>query len=284
MPEPIWYFADGEVERGPVTEAQLRTLIGTGNLAAEDLVWKEGMEDWLPAGEVPGLFDESSSAATEAPAETKPREATVQAERAPAAAARKKVAQRARPRALALDVSRPLEIFKPATFLGQPLLVAGFVLVLLTRGCDSLGDRYVARVVAKAKVAESQFQDEWEREKSILERRRVELRDLENPSPVEQSELDSVSDQLRKLDEEKQSELEDLRNGKWRGLTIAARDAEANNHMWGFWREGVFWLGTCLFSAGLLIIGFRGQGAERWMCLVMLAMIVFRLFVGWASS
>jgi hypothetical protein len=40
--EAVWYFADGDVERGPVTEMQIRTLIGTGNLTAEDLVWREG--------------------------------------------------------------------------------------------------------------------------------------------------------------------------------------------------------------------------------------------------
>jgi hypothetical protein len=66
MPDAIWYFADGDEERGPVTEAQIRTLIGTGNLHAEDLVWREGLDDWMPAGEVPGLFGNGPSTA-EAP-------------------------------------------------------------------------------------------------------------------------------------------------------------------------------------------------------------------------
>ena len=57
MADAIWYFAIDEEERGPVTEAQLRTLIGTGNLSRNDLVWREGLNDWLPAGQVPGLFD-----------------------------------------------------------------------------------------------------------------------------------------------------------------------------------------------------------------------------------
>jgi hypothetical protein len=66
MSEAIWYFADGDEERGPVTEAQIRTLIGTGNLKPDDLVWREGMDDWLPAAEVPGLF----SGGTPAPRRT----------------------------------------------------------------------------------------------------------------------------------------------------------------------------------------------------------------------
>ena len=62
MADAVWYFADGDVQRGPITEAQLRALIGTGNLTPEDQVWKEGMEDWTPAGEVAGLFNQAASA------------------------------------------------------------------------------------------------------------------------------------------------------------------------------------------------------------------------------
>jgi hypothetical protein len=42
-----------------------------------------------------------------------------------------------------------------------------------------------------------------------------------------------------------------------------------------------------LLMPGLLAVGFAGQGAERWMCLAILAVVTFSLFVygaAWSSS
>ena len=282
MTKAIWYFADGEMERGPITEAQLRTLIGTDNLSAEDLVWKEGMDDWVPVKEVPGLFDEKSAPARsdESKASAEDGEPSPKPDRTTAAPAAKTAVARSRPLLPPLDLTRPLPIFKFATFLGQPLVAIGFVLVLLSRGCDSLGDRYVTRITAKARVTEDQFQDQWDYEKSVLEKRRLELLQGTETSPEQREELDELKDELDELEEGKQAELEDLQAGRWRKLNIAARDAESNNAMWGYWREGLFWFAAFLFSAGLLIVGFTGQGPDRWLCLVMLAIVVLSLFVG----
>jgi hypothetical protein len=282
MTKPIWYFADGDVERGPITEAQLRTLIGTGNLAAEDLVWKEGMEDWMPAGEVPGLFDEQPAP----PGSEEPELPAEEAEPSPAPepATPRRVARTAaalsRPVLPSVDLTEPLPVFRFATFLGQPLVAIGFVLVLLSRGCDSLGDRNVNRIKAKAKVVQDQFQDEWDEDRRELERREAALEAEADTSLENRDSLKSVREELDKLDKDRQKEQEDLQTGRWRRLDNAARDAESNNAMWGYWRECLFWFAAFLFSAGLLIVGFTGQGPERWLCLVMLAIVVFSLFVG----
>ena len=282
MSEAIWYFADGDVERGPVTEAQLRALIGTDNLKPDDLVWKEGMEDWMPAGEIPGLFDRGPAApeseeaeATENDSGTPARPAT-----APVRAAARAVAERGRPVLAALEFTEPLPIFKFAAFLGQPLLLVGLLLVLLSRGCDSLGDRYVTRIAAKAEVAEGQFQDDWDDQRAVIEKQRRALMEKEEPTDEDEKALEPLNEELDELDKKMQAEMEELRNGRWRNLAGAARDAQANNEMWSFWREGLFWFGTFLFSMGLVIVGFTGQGAERWLCLAMLAIVVFSLFVG----
>lgn len=284
MAEAVWYFADGDVQRGPVTEAQLRALIGTGNLTPENPVWKEGLDDWTPAGEVPGLFDPTGPAtppATSAPlaaAEPKTKQAkTVKAAPAPVSPVAEMM-----PRATGarFDVRRPLEIFRYAAFLGQPLLIVGLFLILLTRGCDSLSQRHVARTLAQAKQVESEFQDEWDRQKATIEQELSDLRRRSEPTPAERSRLDSLNEQLRSLNEQKQAELNRLRAGRWRELNTAARDAEVAQSLGSFWREGIFWLGTCLFSLALLIVGFSGTGPERWMALVMLTVIVFALFVG----
>jgi len=280
MTEAIWYFADGDEERGPVTEAQVRTLIGTGNLKPDDLVWKEGMDDWAAAEEVPGLFEkeppappvESSADETEAEEEPAEKEEPVKESKAPAV-------KRPRRPMPSLDVSKPIEVFEIASFLGQPLFLAGLLLVLLSRGCDSLGDRYVARVAAKSKVVEDQFQDRWDRERAPIDSRRRELADKPNPTREDGDELTALEDKLRELDEDKQDEREELRRGEWKSRASAARDAASNNDMWAYWREGFFWFGTFIFSLGLMVVGFTEKRAERrWMCLIILAVVVYALY------
>ena len=47
-----WYYARGDKQQGPVTLEALQALAGNGQLAATDMVWKNGTPDWKPAGEV----------------------------------------------------------------------------------------------------------------------------------------------------------------------------------------------------------------------------------------
>jgi hypothetical protein len=63
-----WYYAKEDKQHGPVGPAELKQLADRGQLGPDDLVWREGMDDWVPARVVRGLFD------GEAPAE-KPAQA-----------------------------------------------------------------------------------------------------------------------------------------------------------------------------------------------------------------
>lgn len=282
MADAVWYFADGDVERGPITEAQLRSLIGTGNLKPEDLVWKEGMDDWTAAGEVSGLFDPAPSTTPPiAPNSPATADARLKSAKTAKTAAPASPVATAKPRLthMRFDVKRPLEIFRFAAFLGQPLLLVGLLLILLARGCDRLGQRHVARAQAQATQAESGFRDEWDRQKEGMEQELDELQAKSNPSAEERGRRDLLAEQLQQLNETKQAELNRLRSGKLRELTTAARDAQVAQALGSFWREGIFWLGACLFSLALLIVGFSANGPERWMALVMLAVIVYSLFL-----
>jgi hypothetical protein len=51
-----WYYAASGVKNGPVSEDDLRALAASGRLLPTDLVWSEGMTDWLPAASIPGLL------------------------------------------------------------------------------------------------------------------------------------------------------------------------------------------------------------------------------------
>jgi GYF domain 2 len=55
-----WYYARGGQQSGPVGFEQLGELARNGGLdAAKDLVWTSTMADWVPAGQIPGIFDQT---------------------------------------------------------------------------------------------------------------------------------------------------------------------------------------------------------------------------------
>jgi hypothetical protein len=51
-----WYVAQGEQQFGPYTGEQLVEFSTAGNITPEAMVWTEGMAEWLPASQIPGLF------------------------------------------------------------------------------------------------------------------------------------------------------------------------------------------------------------------------------------
>jgi hypothetical protein len=52
-----WYYSSGGKQAGPVSSADLNTLASSGQLLPTDMVWKEGMQSWVPANRVKGLFN-----------------------------------------------------------------------------------------------------------------------------------------------------------------------------------------------------------------------------------
>ena len=51
-----WYCSiDGE-ERGPLVSREIRELAAKGSLRPNDLIWREGLPDWVRADSVEGLF------------------------------------------------------------------------------------------------------------------------------------------------------------------------------------------------------------------------------------
>lgn len=51
-----WYFSKGNQRQGPVTSEMLKELATTGQLRQDDLVWQDGLANWVQAGSVKGLF------------------------------------------------------------------------------------------------------------------------------------------------------------------------------------------------------------------------------------
>lgn len=51
-----WYFVKGGKQLGPIPSSGLRRLVRSKEIGPSHLVWKEGLDDWIQAKRVKGLF------------------------------------------------------------------------------------------------------------------------------------------------------------------------------------------------------------------------------------
>jgi len=56
-----WHYSKGNQKLGPVPDAELRKMAADGRLSPEDMIWSEGMTDWVPARTAKGLFPASDA-------------------------------------------------------------------------------------------------------------------------------------------------------------------------------------------------------------------------------
>ncbi len=50
-----WYYSNEGQRLGPISFEELKSQVGQGRLGPDDLVWREGWSEWLPASRVNGL-------------------------------------------------------------------------------------------------------------------------------------------------------------------------------------------------------------------------------------
>jgi hypothetical protein len=62
-----WHYTKNGQRFGPVSGQQLKELAAKGGIGPDDLVWKEGMPQWVPASKIKGLLPSSAPNATEPP-------------------------------------------------------------------------------------------------------------------------------------------------------------------------------------------------------------------------
>ncbi len=44
----VWYYADGDRQRGPISDEEFQEMVNNGRIHHETLVWTDGMENWQP--------------------------------------------------------------------------------------------------------------------------------------------------------------------------------------------------------------------------------------------
>ena len=85
---PEWFYAENDQQHGPVTIEQLTELFAAGTLTPTDLVWREGMAEWLPASRMVDLFPATPKTLDSSTSDSSPggRLKAAQAKVAPSAA------------------------------------------------------------------------------------------------------------------------------------------------------------------------------------------------------
>tara|TARA_R110002020_G_scaffold327121_2_gene542772 strand:- start:11522 stop:12112 length:591 start_codon:yes stop_codon:yes gene_type:complete len=53
-----WYYAVEGASIGPVSQSEFESLVRSGTIRSDTLVWQEGMADWLPYGRADAISDE----------------------------------------------------------------------------------------------------------------------------------------------------------------------------------------------------------------------------------
>jgi uncharacterized RDD family membrane protein YckC len=56
MSNSVWFYAKDGQQVGPVSLEEVQALARAGALRREDLIWREGMSQWSPAGSVASIF------------------------------------------------------------------------------------------------------------------------------------------------------------------------------------------------------------------------------------
>jgi hypothetical protein len=54
--EPCWFVLRGTARQGPLDTARLRHLVAAGQVTPDDLVWRQGMGQWVAVCRVPELL------------------------------------------------------------------------------------------------------------------------------------------------------------------------------------------------------------------------------------
>src|ERR1700677_2121085 len=65
--ETNWFYCRGGQQNGPISTAQMKDLITRGQIAPADMIWREGMPNWIPARDAAELALPSSPTGNASP-------------------------------------------------------------------------------------------------------------------------------------------------------------------------------------------------------------------------
>lgn len=271
----MWYYAKDDNQHGPVDEHQLRQLVERGELQGDDLIWREGMEDWRPASEL----DQIAEGDVQGGQPPRPSPGSGDGESAgprstpPAPPPKPSLGERLAP---AVSAAGSWTRGWRTRLAGKSGVLAGLLLVLLARGCESVSQHNVVRREALATLARSDFEAEYAALEAKLEARIDTLQ--EEGGRLE--DLAEVENELTEVRQRRQTEQERLAATRWRKLREQADSAEARHHAASYWRQWLLLLGTAVLAASLTtVLATARDPAHRWLAVVLLAIVLWSLLV-----
>jgi hypothetical protein len=67
-----WYYSKNGTQLGPIGTEDIQSKLASGEISQSDLAWKDGMADWLPAGQIPELRPVLQATSPVAPVSSSP--------------------------------------------------------------------------------------------------------------------------------------------------------------------------------------------------------------------
>ena len=58
-----WYYAQSNQRFGPYTDAEFSNMVAQGTVTMDTLVWRDGMQNWVPYSQVQTTIPPSGAAA-----------------------------------------------------------------------------------------------------------------------------------------------------------------------------------------------------------------------------
>ncbi len=62
-----WFYTEDGKQQGPISSNELKSRAANGTMTPDELVWKEGMSEWVPARRIKGLFTAATASASPPP-------------------------------------------------------------------------------------------------------------------------------------------------------------------------------------------------------------------------
>lgn len=162
--------------------------------------------------------------------------------------------------------------------LGELLILLGLLLVITARGCDAIGQRYVTAAEARVEHEQNEFEREWQDRFNDLNTEEDTIRSREEPSAEDEDRLREINRERSRLRARQEDARRDIQRDLQK-LRNDANEASTQRRLSEPWIDGAIMIGTLLLASGLLIVGLSPDSPGRWLCIILLAIIVASLFM-----
>ena len=183
-----------------------------------------------------------------------------------------------------VSADRASDLARMARWTGRPMVAVGLLLVMLTKGCDAINMHNVPRAAVVAQTAVEQFEDDLQFKKQAIQNeiKGITGRDdgrTDDLKADDKIKVDDLRKELANFDTQAAKDRGGTESGEWHDLKVAARNAKRTFTINSYWHELFFVFAAIVLLFGLLIVSWGTEGPERWVSLIMLAIITYSLFV-----